>query len=226
MFYAIARNPVVVASFADIETATAHADETEAFVVAQESDLNEFTKAELVAIYNATIPEGSNIAPVDTFKTKPQAVGATWANLSDADPAGENADADPAGENAPKARKLSRGINLAPKAKVLPCRAGTKQAAILDLISRPEGATMDELREALSGSGRPWLDVSIKAGLTWDMNSVKGYGVRTSIRGEGENAVHAYHAVYPEGQEAPLAHTPRAADRKAAEAEATEAKAA
>jgi hypothetical protein len=222
MFATITLAPFAVAFHADQATAETAADGTDSFVVTSEADLTELTKAQLTQLYVDSIPEGSNIDANATFRTKADAAKAVFANLTDrAETPAQEADETPAEEKAaePKARKLSKGINLAPKAKTLPCRAGTKQAVILDLISRPQGATMQELRDALS-HGKPWLDVTIKSGLSWDMNSVKGYGIRTTVREENGQEVHAYHAVFPEGQTGPLAHTPRAADKKAAEAEA------
>lgn len=76
----------------------------------------------------------------------------------------------------PKAQRRSRGINLAPKAEAKACRAGTKQAILVDLLFRSGGASMAELREALA----PWKDITIKSGLGWDMNHQKGYGIRTT----------------------------------------------
>ena len=77
----------------------------------------------------------------------------------------------------PKAQRRSRGINLAPKAEVKACRSGTKQAILVDLLFRSGGASMAELREALT----PWKDITIKSGLGWDMNHQKGYGIRTTF---------------------------------------------
>lgn len=76
----------------------------------------------------------------------------------------------------PKAQRRSRGINLAPKAEAKACRAGTKQAILVDLLFRSGGASMAELREALA----PWKDITIKSGMGWDMNHQKGYGIRTT----------------------------------------------
>ena len=75
-----------------------------------------------------------------------------------------------------KAPRRSKGISLAPKAEAKVCRAGTKQAYLVDLLSRSCGASMAELREGLT----PWKDATIKSGLSWDMNAVKGYGIRTT----------------------------------------------
>lgn len=84
--------------------------------------------------------------------------------------------AQPAPAAQPKAQRRSRGINLAPKAEARACRAGTKQAILVDLLFRAGGASMAELREALA----PWKDITIKSGLGWDMNHQKGYGIRTT----------------------------------------------
>ena len=77
----------------------------------------------------------------------------------------------------PKAQRRSRGINLSPKAEAKACRYGTKQAILVDLLFRSGGASMAELREALA----PWKDITIKSGLGWDMNAIKGYGIRTTF---------------------------------------------
>lgn len=84
--------------------------------------------------------------------------------------------AQPAPSPQPKAQRRSRGIHLAPKAEAKACRAGTKQAILVDLLFRSGGASMSELREALT----PWKDVTIKSGLSWDMNAIKGYGITTT----------------------------------------------
>ncbi len=84
--------------------------------------------------------------------------------------------AQPAPAPQPKAQRRSRGIHLAPKAEAKSCRAGTKQAILVDLLFRSGGASMSELREALT----PWKDVTIKSGLSWDMNAIKGYGITTT----------------------------------------------
>lgn len=104
-----------------------------------------------------------------------------------------------------KAKRQNTGINLAPKATVYPCKEGTKQAMMVDLLSRPEGATMEELIAALSGGNKPWQEVTVKSGLNWDMNKIKGYGIRTTKRGDAD----CYHLVLPAGLSAPLPHLPR-----------------
>lgn len=99
----------------------------------------------------------------------------------------------------PKAQRRSRGISLAPKAEARACRAGTKQALMVDLLSRSCGASMSELLRHL----HPWKPVTVKSGLGWDMNHQKGYGIRTTHENgyqrwlacdyEGQGTFHADH---------------------------------
>ena len=111
---------------------------------------------------------------------------------------------------APKARR-GTGVNLAPLKKAYACRAGSKQAILVDMLSREQGATMPELLEALSGGTTAWKEVSVKSGLNWDMNKIKGYGIRTDKRGEED----CYFLVLPEGLTAPIPHTVAASKKGA-----------
>lgn len=107
--------------------------------------------------------------------------------------------AQPAPAVQPKAQRRSRGISLAPKAEARACRAGTKQALMVDLLSRSCGASMSELLRHL----HPWKPVTVKSGLSWDMNAQKGYGIRTTHENgyqrwlacdyEGQGTFHADH---------------------------------
>ncbi len=102
------------------------------------------------------------------------------------------AEVQPAPAPQPKAQKTPRGINLAPKEKARACKAGTKQAMLVDLLSREGGASMSELLCHLT----PWKIVTVRSGLSWDMNSVKGYGIRTTH----ENGYERWLACDYEGQ--------------------------
>lgn len=189
---------------ASADDATAAADAADHLLVLIAEDLSELTMAQGAALFAATAaPLG--IAPVKRFPDRAAAARRIWANLAalsagqggTASPA-DIAEASPAPEAAPapaeaaKAPRRSRGINLAPKAEAKPCRAGTKQALLVDLLSRPGGASMSELREALN----PWKDMTIKSGLSWDMNHQKGYGIRTTF----EDGYHRWLATDYAGQ--------------------------
>lgn len=161
--------------------ATAAADAQDALLVLIAEDLEGLTMKQGAALFAATAaPLG--IAPVKRFPDRATAARRIWQNLAAlcaTTPAPEAAP-EPAAKPAPKAKKAPRkprGINLAPKAEAKPCRAGTKQAILVDLLSRPCGATMNELIDALGN----WKPITVKSGLTWDMNAVKGYGIRTEF---------------------------------------------
>jgi len=127
--------------------------------------------------------------------------------------------------------KRMRGTNLKPKTRIIPARAGTKQAILIDSLYH--GATLRILRAQLSQDGKPWSDNSIRTGLSWDINFLKGYGIQTVFAMTPEELdavgdkigtkemlkelkqtgsctpVAIYSLVLPPGMEAPLPHTPR-----------------
>jgi hypothetical protein len=199
------------------------ASSTDHYVAASQEDLNDLTGPQLVALYNTTAKElNTGIAEVSRFATKDAGVKRLWANLQDLAEARaeqlavsiaksiKEADAKnaapipaPAKKAAPVAPRRGTGINLPPMKKAYPCRAGSKQAILVDMLSRVQGATMRELLEALSGGAKPWKEVSVKSGMNWDMNKVKGYGIRTVKRFEED----CYHLVLPSGMTAPVPHT-------------------
>lgn len=207
--------------------AVAFADNNNQFSALSAQDLQELSGPEQVALYNATAADiDTNLAKVNKFSNKETGAKRLWANLVDLQPiyaerdaALEKARQDAAKGPATKARDRAQsakatdypapakgrttGINLAPKAKAYPCKAGTKQALFVDLLSRPEGATMAELMVAMS-TGKPWQEITVKSGLNWDMNKVKGYGIRTTKRGDED----CYHLVLPAGMDKPHPHAP------------------
>lgn len=169
--------------------ATAAADAQDHLLVLAADDLIELTGPQAVALFAATAA-ALGIAPVKRFASRDVAARRVWENLlalaaaaavpeTAAEPAPQPA-VQPKAKAQPSAQKsqpaVKRGISIAPKAEARACRAGTKQAILVDLLSRPGGASMAELRAALA----PWKDVTIKSGLSWDMGHQKGYGIRTT----------------------------------------------
>lgn len=111
------------------------------------------------------------------------------------------APAKPKAEKAPRARK---GTNLLPPGHApIPCREGSKQAMLLDMLRREGGVTMAELIDGLSGGNKPWTEATVRSGFGWDMK-LKGYGVRSSFDADGTER---FHIVVPEGHVIP-AHKP------------------
>ncbi|MES2336220.1 MAG: hypothetical protein V4551_16305 [Pseudomonadota bacterium] len=136
-------------------------------------------------------------APKAKAARKPKAAPAAAAVAEVAPAPAPQPEVQPAPAVQPKAQRRSRGINLAPKAKARACKAGTKQALMVDLLSREGGASMTELLRHL----HPWKIVTVRSGLSWDMNAIKGYGIRTTFESgydrwlacdyEGQGTFHA-----------------------------------
>lgn len=113
----------------------------------------------------------------------------------------------PAGE---KAVRAARGTNLLPPGGApLACREGSKQAMLVDLLSKESGATMSELLRGLSGGNRPWTEASVRSGFGWDLKQ-KGYGVHSVF----VDGVEVFHLVVPKGYAIP-AHIPLKGKAKA-----------
>jgi hypothetical protein len=101
--------------------------------------------------------------------------------------------AQPAAATAKPSR--ARGTNIQPTGEPLKaCRAGSKQAILLDLLRQPEGATIETLMAATG-----WQRSSVRTGFSWDMRG-KGYGVRSTFDAAG---VERFHLVVPAGQKVP-----------------------
>lgn len=102
-------------------------------------------------------------------------------------------------------RNVRRGTNLVPLGhEPIACREGSKQAALLDMLKNPKGATMSELIDSLSGGKKPWTEVTVRSGFGWDLKN-KGYGVRSSF---DEDGTERFHIVLPEKFPKIPAHTP------------------
>lgn len=197
---------------------------TDVFVASSETALLALSGPQSVAFYNVTAAAISpSLAEVKRFADKASAAKRLWANLQDL--INKEPEPAPAKVEAPKADKArdkakpanikdypapktgarkSTGINLAPMKVAYPCREGSKQAILVDMLSRVQGATMNELLKALSGGDKPWLEISVKSGMNWDMNKIKGYGIRTTKREEFD----CYHLVLPKGMDKPHPHQP------------------
>ena len=203
-----------------------------------EASLNELSGSALVELYNeviGTFRNGESVLNVRRFSDKTTAIARTWKMLQRYAEANPEVEAEPvkaepqkvetvnetttttvAASKAVKATaekkaRAPRGTNLvAPGHAPIPCREGSKQAMLLDMLSRPNGATMAELIEALSGGNKPWTEATVRSGFGWDMK-LKGYGVRSAFDADGTER---FHIVVPEGHAIP-AHKPLKSASKA-----------
>jgi hypothetical protein len=133
----------------------------------------------------------------------------------------------------PAIRRSVKLMNLPAKTRVFPRKEGSKQALLVDLLARPEGATFGELYDAMGSIGKPWQGITVRSSLPWDVNHVAGYGVVSEMfdgvefhrmgRTYEANRLGApggipgpaydpsvkmavYRLTYPQGMSAPLAH--------------------
>jgi hypothetical protein len=223
----------------------------DAYLLTNEASFNGVETSHLLALYNLVAPQVGH-EPTKRFATRGAGITRTLKLLGllaerqgsvvAPAPVADTADASkPAPKPAlPKAsgdrevltpRRNPKGIDLDPKPKVFACRANTKQALLVDLLARPQGATFSELYAGMSTLGKPWAAVTVRSGLSWDINYVKGYGVKTEhFNGEQFNkmgrtdeaqqlgfgteaydptlVLPVYKLVLPKGMDAPLPHTP------------------
>lgn len=164
-----------------------------------EQDLATMTGPELVALHN-DCAASLGCDPVKRFGTKADAIRRTWAKVQVWTEKQQEAARRPAPAPEAKPRQTRRGTNVQPKGSpVLPCVIGSKQAVLVDELSRPEGVTMAQLLAALSLGGKPWTEPTVRSGFGWDMRN-KGYGVRSSF---DEDGTERFRLVVPEGQAIP-----------------------
>lgn len=100
-----------------------------------------------------------------------------------------------------------RGTNITPlealKGEILPTRAGTKQAAVIDALAA--GASMAQLLKVTKGGKRPWQEVTVRGAFGWCIRN-KGYGVKSKFDDGGNET---FHLVFPGKKRKVVAHTPR-----------------
>lgn len=191
--------------------------------------LQEYSTPELVKLYNNVLAKCKKVEQkqVNRFSDKSAGIKRTWAMLqtyAEQHPATPEKAAKVKAVAAVKPEKVktvstnvkvARGTNLQPNPQfpVIACRSGSKQAILVDLLSRPGGASMAELLAGLSGGRKPWQEITVRAGFGWDLKR-KGYGVESRFsKDEAERFV----LTLPEGASIPAhsvsAHAQKALDK-------------
>jgi len=203
-------NKVQIIPVADAAKGKALADEVGGYFVAAQEDLSDMTNYQLVQLFNSALkyqPKDAPVRePVKKFADKTSALRRTWEVVRAIElrqPAPTKEPIEPR-----KASRQKGGCFLAPKERAVACREGTKQAAFIDTMwngGTGRGATFRELLEATSGGKRPWREVTVRAAFSWDVNHVKGYGVRTVFM-NGEELWRNGHAADAVECGWPLAH--------------------
>lgn len=150
------------------------------------ADVAALSAKDLLAVYNKLTGKSTT-----KFASKDKGVAQTWGAAKvalatsgeGAKPAATPTAAPKATPKAPKAPKVKaekkvRGIfNVPADAEVQPHREGTKRAKVLEMLGRPEGATLEEVRKA-----NDW-DVKTAYDGVRLIHTYLGYGLRTSAEG-------------------------------------------
>jgi hypothetical protein len=100
------------------------------------------------------------------------------------------------------------GINLPPLESVTDlksCLVGSKQAAVIDLLASPNGATMGQLLEATAGGRKPCKEVTIRSMIGGALHK-KGYGFKSVI---SDVDVETFFLILPAYSSIPAPHRER-----------------
>lgn len=174
------------------------------------TQVNALSSKDLVAYHNSLVAEASRLGLAGFNETKRFSTASAGRTrvlklLEQVKKATKAADANKPSAGKAVAPRTRRGTNLIPFGHAPePCREGSKQAALLDALKAPDGATMAELKKAMSGGNKPWTEVTIRSGFGWDLRN-KGYGVRSEFDDKG---VERFFLVLPEKYKTVPAHTP------------------
>jgi hypothetical protein len=154
-------------------------------------EINALTSSDLVRLHNTVLEELNDpeLKPVKKFTNKETAVERVKKVL-------KALAKTRAPVKEPKRDGRRRGTNLSPQPGSEPksCREGSKQAAMVDILSRKRGASMPEIIEEMAGGKTPWKEITCRAGM-YEMTA-KGYGVKSEMVGDEER----FFLVVPEGK--------------------------
>jgi hypothetical protein len=168
------------------QAVAAAADSDPRLVVTSEAELasSPLSVGQLVDIWNgfAGVVPFDDLKPVKKFTDRKTAVNRIWRALQRLAPARDKATAAP--QAAPVAPKKARTPKeaTAPSGSP-PARPGTKTAIVLELLRRPEGATLAELRAATG-----WQPHSVRGFLSGGLGKKMGLTVESLKTAEGARA--------------------------------------
>ena len=170
------------------QAVAAAADSDPRLVVTSEAELasSPLSVGQLVEIWNgfAGVVPFDDLKPVKKFTDRKTAVNRIWRALQRLAPSPAREKAPPAPQAAPVAPKKARMPKeaTAPSGSP-PARPGTKTAIVLELLRRPEGATLAELMAATG-----WQPHSVRGFLSGGLGKKMGLTVESLKTAEGARA--------------------------------------
>jgi hypothetical protein len=120
---------------------------------------------------------GGDLKPVKKFTDRKSAVARIWKAIQklDAPAAPQVADVAPKGKRSRKAATA--------KSEAAPAREGSKKAIVLDMLKRPEGATLKDIMAATS-----WQAHSVRGFISGSLTKKMGLKIASIKREDGERA--------------------------------------
>ncbi len=128
----------------------------------------------------AGVPPFGDLKPVKKFTDRKTAVGRIWKAIQALTPAPAQ-HAAPAAPKKAKATKQAKAKDDATAAKG--ARQGSKKAIVLELIRRPDGASLKEIMEATD-----WQAHSVRGFISGSLGKKMGLNVESFKRADGERA--------------------------------------
>ncbi len=133
----------------------------------------------LVQVWNsfAGVAPFDDLKPVKKFTDRKTAVARVWKAIQrlDAPAAPQAADVAPKGKRPGKAANADDGAPTA--------REGSKKAIVLELVRRPDGATLKDIMEATG-----WQAHSVRGFISGTLSKKMGLKVESTKRPDGERA--------------------------------------